>query len=89
MRLLVDFHYSDFWADPAKQKAPKAWQGYSISQKVDAIYQYTKDSLRQLKDNNINIGMVQVGNEQDMDSVVARHGKEMDMKQFHSLTLLD
>ncbi len=39
MRLLVDFHYSDFWADPAKQKAPKAWQGYSISQKVDAIYQ--------------------------------------------------
>ena len=63
MRLLVDFHYSDFWADPAKQKAPKAWQGYSISQKVDAIYQYTKDSLRQLKDNNINIGMVQVGNE--------------------------
>ena len=63
MRLLVDFHYSDFWADPAKQKVPKAWQGYSISQKVDAIYQYTKDSLRQLKDNNINIGMVQVGNE--------------------------
>ena len=63
MRLLVDFHYSDFWADPAKQKAPKAWQGYSISQKVDAIYQYTKNSLRQLKDNNINIGMVQVGNE--------------------------
>lgn len=63
MRLLVDFHYSDFWADPAKQKAPKAWQGYSISQKVDAIYQYTKDSLQQLKDNNINIGMVQVGNE--------------------------
>ena len=30
MKLLVDFHYSDFWADPAKQKVPKAWENYSV-----------------------------------------------------------
>ena len=33
MRLLVDFHYSDFWADPAKQKAPKEWAHYSLEDK--------------------------------------------------------
>ena len=63
MRLLVDFHYSDFWADPDKQKAPKAWQSYSVSQKTDAIYNFTKESLQKLKDANVHVGMVQIGNE--------------------------
>ena len=63
MRLLVDFHYSDFWADPDKQKAPKAWQSYSVNQKADAIYNFTKESLQKLKDANVHVGMVQIGNE--------------------------
>lgn len=63
MRLLVDFHYSDFWADPSKQKAPKKWQSYTVSQKADAIYDFTKSTLQQMKNEGINIGMVQVGNE--------------------------
>lgn len=63
MRLLVDFHYSDFWADPAKQKAPKEWQSYTVSQKADAIYNFTKSTLQQMKSEGIDIGMVQVGNE--------------------------
>ena len=63
MKLLVDFHYSDFWADPAKQMAPKAWKGMSIDQKTDALYKYTKDCLEQLVDAGVNIGMVQIGNE--------------------------
>ncbi|OWA35838.1 hypothetical protein B9G55_08075 [Saccharibacillus sp. O16] len=63
MKLLVDFHYSDFWADPAKQHTPKAWAGYTVDQKGDALYAFTKSSLEAMKAENIDIGMVQVGNE--------------------------
>lgn len=63
MRLLVDFHYSDFWADPAKQKAPKAWQLYTVNEKEKAIYDFTKTTLQRMKDEGVDIGMVQVGNE--------------------------
>ena len=63
MKLLVDFHYSDFWADPAKQQAPKEWQGYSLNEKQEAIYQFTKESLQKLIDAGIDVGMVQIGNE--------------------------
>ena len=63
LKVLIDFHYSDFWADPAKQKAPKAWQDYSVSGKADAIYNFTKQSLQELINNGVDVGMVQVGNE--------------------------
>lgn len=63
MKLLVNFHYSDFWADPAKQKAPKAWETLSIDEKCDAVYEYTKECLNRLVKEGIDIGMVQVGNE--------------------------
>lgn len=63
MKLLVDFHYSDFWADPAKQMTPKAWEGMKIEEKIDALYAYTRDSLQKLKDAGVDVGMVQLGNE--------------------------
>ena len=63
MKLLVNFHYSDFWADPAKQMVPKAWKGMDIEQKTKAVYQYTLDCLTQLKDAGVDVGMVQVGTE--------------------------
>lgn len=63
MKLLVNFHYSDFWADPAKQMVPKAWAGMDIEEKTQALYDYTKQSLELLKSENINVGMVQIGNE--------------------------
>ncbi len=63
MKLLVNFHYSDFWADPAKQMVPKAWKGMSIDAKSEALYQYTKDCLHKLVDAGVDVGMVQVGNE--------------------------
>ncbi|HAX73368.1 MAG TPA: extra-cellular endo-beta-1,4-galactanase, partial [Firmicutes bacterium] len=63
MSLMVDFHYSDFWADPAKQQAPKAWADYTIEQKEQALYDYTKESLQTLLKAGVKIGMVQVGNE--------------------------
>ena len=63
MKLLVNFHYSDFWADPGKQMAPKAWAGMAIEEKTKALYDYTKDCLKKLKKAGVDVGMVQVGNE--------------------------
>ena len=63
MKLLVNFHYSDFWADPGKQMVPKAWEGMSIEEKSEAVYQYTADCLKKLKKAGVDVGMVQVGNE--------------------------
>ena len=62
-KLLVDFHYSDFWADPGKQMVPRAWQGMEIGQKTEAVYEFTKDCLSQLKDAGVDVCMVQTGNE--------------------------
>ena len=63
LKMLVDFHYSDFWADPGKQAAPKAWKYYNVQQKADAIYQFTTDTLNQIGATGVEIAMVQVGNE--------------------------
>ncbi len=63
MKLLINFHYSDFWADPAKQMVPKAWRGMKIDEKTEALYQFTKESLQKLADAGVDVGMVQVGNE--------------------------
>jgi arabinogalactan endo-1,4-beta-galactosidase len=63
MKLMVDFHYSDFWADPSKQKAPKEWAHYSLQDKETAIYEYTKESLETIAAAGADIGMVQIGNE--------------------------
>lgn len=63
MKVLVNFHYSDFWADPAKQMVPKAWRGMDIDQKCEALYQFTKESLQKLVDAGVDVGMVQIGNE--------------------------
>ncbi len=63
MSTLIDFHFSDFWADPGKQKEPKAWAEYTVEQKADAIKSFVTDSLTQLKENGVNVSMVQIGNE--------------------------
>jgi len=63
MKLLVNFHYSDFWADPGKQMVSLEWKGLSIEEKTDALYRYTKESLEKLKEAKVDIGMVQIGNE--------------------------
>ena len=63
MSLLVDFHYSDFWADPGKQMVPRAWKGMKIKQKKAAVYDYTLDCLKQLKEAGVSVRMVQLGNE--------------------------
>ncbi len=63
MKLCVDYHYSDFWADPNKQQCPKAWEGMAIEDKSEALYQFTKESLSEIIDAGAVIGIVQIGNE--------------------------
>jgi arabinogalactan endo-1,4-beta-galactosidase len=61
--LLVDFHYSDGWADPGKQYAPAAWAKMPPSEAVKALHDWTKDAIAQLKAAGAEPDMVQVGNE--------------------------
>ena len=63
MGLLVDFHLSDFWADPGKQMAPRAWKGMAIEEKAEACYAYVHESLEKLAAAKVNVTMVQIGNE--------------------------
>jgi len=63
MKTLIDFHYSDFWADPFRQIAPKAWAGMSVAEKETALAAYTKDALALILDAGGDVDMVQVGNE--------------------------
>ncbi len=61
--VIIDFHYSDFWADPAKQKAPKAWAGKSASVVEGLLYDFTKKSLEAIEETGVTVTMVQIGNE--------------------------
>jgi len=63
MDTCVDFHYSDFWADPNKQMCPKAWEGMTLTEKKESLYTYTVDSLKAILDAGADVTMVQIGNE--------------------------
>ncbi len=63
MRLMIDFHYSDTWADPANQKVPAAWQDYGFDEMKQAIATHTTDVLTALKTRGVDVEWVQVGNE--------------------------
>ncbi len=63
MELLLCLHYSDFWADPAKQFLPKAWRGLSVAQLERSVHDFTAAALAALRDAGALPGMVQVGNE--------------------------
>ena len=63
MSILLDIHYSDFWADPGKQTVPKAWKDYGVKQLEKAVYDFTKDVMEAMKKEGVCPEMVQVGNE--------------------------
>jgi len=63
MSTLLDFHYSDNWADPGKQAIPTAWENLPEEELPDAVYQYTYDTLSGLKEKGLMPDFVQVGNE--------------------------
>ncbi len=61
--VILDFHYSDFWADPGKQTLPKAWKNFNSAQIETAIYDFTLDSLNKVVATGADVTMVQIGNE--------------------------
>lgn len=63
MQVLIDFHYSDFWADPSKQKAPKEWAHLTYENKKLAMDEWTRATVTEILDAGVNVGMIQVGNE--------------------------
>ena len=63
MKIMIDFHYSDTWADPSKQYVPKAWESYDLDAMAKAVAEHTSDVLNTLKDNGVDVAWVQVGNE--------------------------
>ncbi|MBQ7242764.1 MAG: glycosyl hydrolase 53 family protein [Bacilli bacterium] len=63
MSIMLDFHYSDFWVDPGRQRVPRAWEGKAFSEIVAILYEYTRKTLTKIKDEGIELAAIQVGNE--------------------------
>ena len=63
MKLMIDFHYSDSWADPGKQVIPAAWLDLDLNGLCNAVAKHTRDVLEALKAEGIDVAWVQVGNE--------------------------
>jgi len=63
MRVMIDFHYSDTWADPGSQKKPAAWEGHDFTQLLKDVYLYTYDVMNSLKAGGVSPEWVQLGNE--------------------------
>lgn len=63
MEVLLCMHYSDFWADPGKQRVPKAWRGMDAEQLTEEVYSFTRDTLLAMRRAGAFPGLIQVGNE--------------------------
>ena len=63
MEILLDVHYSDFWADPGKQRVPKAWRGMNEEQLTESVYNFTKETLLAMRRADAFPDLIQIGNE--------------------------
>lgn len=86
MALMIDFHYSDWWADPGKQNIPAAWQGMDYEQMKQALAAHTRETLQLLKEHGIDVRWVQVGNETTRGFLWSMGKAEENMKQYAGLT---
>ncbi len=77
MKVCLDFHYSDFWADPGKQIVPRAWEGYSGATLNSVAAEWTTDVLQQFKDAGCEPSMVQIGNEIEGPKVAGLSGNNV------------
>lgn len=85
LRIMIDFHYSDFWADPGKQNKPAAWAGKDLAGLKTALAEHTTEVLTALKNNSIDPEWVQVGNETN-DGMLWPEGKaSANMNNFAQL----
>ena len=93
MKLLLDFHYSDFWADPSKQQCPKAWAAMDYTEKSEALYAYTKDCLTQLVNAGVAIRMAESGTTYSENGVSVKTGfdhiKELGVNAVQIIPVFD
>ncbi|WP_442589456.1 glycoside hydrolase family 53 protein [Pedobacter sp. AW31-3R] len=87
MRLMIDFHYSDTWADPGQQTKPAAWSGQDITALKTSVFNHTVEVLSLLKDNKIVPEWVQVGNETNNGMLWEEGKASVNMKNFAELVL--
>ncbi len=86
MRIMIDFHYSDTWADPSNQAKPAAWTSLSFADLKTAVATHTTEVLNVLKTNNITPTWVQVGNETS-DGMLWEDGRaSTNMANYAALT---
>ncbi len=86
MAVMIDFHYSDWWADPGKQHIPAAWQYMSYDEMRTMLKWHTTDVLQLLKDNRIDVRWVQVGNETTHGFLWPMGKAEENMEQYAGFT---
>jgi arabinogalactan endo-1,4-beta-galactosidase len=85
MKVMIDFHYSDGWADPGKQNKPAAWSTLNFDSLITTLNLYTKDVLTQLKNNGITPTWIQIGNETN-DGMLWEEGRaSKSMSNFSAL----
>ncbi|MET0357305.1 MAG: glycosyl hydrolase 53 family protein [Cellvibrio sp.] len=86
LSVMIDFHYSDTWADPANQTKPAAWSSYTLQQLMDAVYNSTRYTLQALKDGGVTPTWVQVGNETSNGMLWGDGKASTNMKNYAWLT---
>ncbi|MCF0181573.1 MAG: glycosyl hydrolase 53 family protein [Muribaculaceae bacterium] len=86
MPVMIDFHYSDWWADPGKQNIPAAWADLDYNGMKQALAQHTIETLQLLKDSNIDVRWVQVGNETTNGFLWPMGRAQENMEQYAGLT---
>ena len=82
MRIMLDIHYSDTWADPGQQYKPSAWSGHSFNTLMNDVYNYTLDLMNTLKSNGIYPEWVQIGNETNNGMLWDDGKASVNMKNF-------
>ena len=86
MEVMIDFHYSDWWADPGQQNIPAAWKELSYDEMRQALAEHTRSTLLLLKTNGINVRWVQVGNETTNGFLWPMGRAQENMAQYAGLT---
>ena len=85
MRLMINFHYSDWWADPGKQNKPAAWKDFSLDELKNAVSEHTIDILNALKQENLTPEWIQIGNETDNGLLWETGKASVNMKNYAEL----
>ena len=86
MAVMIDFHYSDWWADPAQQNIPAAWKEMDYEQMKQALADHTRDVLTAIKEAGVEVRWVQVGNETTNGFLWPMGRAQENMRQYAGLT---